>query len=397
MSIIDELNNKKILIWGYGREGKSTENFLLRNCPDAEVEIFEGKRDEINDDDYDLIIKSPGIVMDEENPKYTSQTELFLKEFRNQVIGITGTKGKSTVSAMLYHALKNLLDRKVIFLGNIGEPCMNYFEEITKDTVIVFEMSCHQLAHVDVSPHIALFLNLFEEHLDYYGTMEKYFEAKANITKFQNENDLFYKGDNVPEIKTKAKVTTINRDVERNYKLSVFGEHNNFNAEFVITVISDNFGFSKEEILDTLKSFKGLPHRLEFVGEKEGIKFFDDSISTIPQATVQAITSLPNVKTVLIGGMDRGIDYEFLEDFIKNHDEYNYIFSYESGKRILDEVGEGKGRYFTDDLEKAVKLSKEITPKGSSVVLSPAAASYGYFKNFEHRGEMFKKYSGFED
>ena len=394
MSIISELNNKKILIWGFGREGQSTKYFLERNCPAAEVEVFEGKKEDIPEYKYDLIIKSPGIVMPEDDPKYTSQTELFLSEFRDQVIGITGTKGKSTTSAMLYHALSQLSDRNVIFLGNIGEPCLNYFEEITEDTIIVFEMSCHQLAHVDVSPHIAVFLNLYEEHLDYYGTLEKYFQAKTNITKYQKSGDRFYKGDNVPEIATAATTEVIKRDVIRNYDLPISGEHNSFNAEFVIRIISDTFGFSIEEILNSLKTFKGLPHRLEFAGEKDGISYYDDSISTIPQATIEAISSLPNVKTVLIGGMDRGIDYTILENFINEHDEYNYIFSYDSGKRIYGAINDGENCYYTDDLEKAVELAKQITPAGSSCVLSPASASYGYFKNFEHRGEMFKEYVG---
>ena len=185
MDIISELNGNRILIWGYGREGKATEHFLQRCVKPASVDIFEGKKEEIDEDDYDFIIKSPGIVMNEENPKYTSETELFLQQFRDQVIGITGTKGKSTTSAMLYTVLKACSSRPVLLLGNIGQPCLDYFEEVTEDTIIVYEMSCHQLAHTNVSPHIAIFLNLYEEHLDYYGTVEKYFEAKSHIAAYQ--------------------------------------------------------------------------------------------------------------------------------------------------------------------------------------------------------------------
>ena len=115
-NIQDKLNGKRILIWGYGREGKSTERFLQKCCKPSSVDIFEGKRNEINEDNYDYIFKSPGIVMHEEHPKYTSQTEIFLEAFRDNVIGITGTKGKSTTSSMLYHVLSNCLDRKVISL-----------------------------------------------------------------------------------------------------------------------------------------------------------------------------------------------------------------------------------------------------------------------------------------
>ena len=394
MSIIEDLKDKKILIWGYGREGRATEDFLKRCCRPASVEIFEGKREEINDESFDLVIKSPGIVMEEENPKYTSQTELFLEEFRDQVIGITGTKGKSTTSAMMYHALKECSGRNVVFLGNIGEPCLNYFEEIDKDTIIVFEMSCHQLAHVKVSPHIALFLNLYEEHLDYYKTMDKYFAAKANITRFQKEGDFFFAGDNVPEIETKASKIIISRNAHASFELSVLGEHNEYNAEFVANVAEKCFGISRDKTAVSLKTFTGLPHRLQYIGEKDGIKYYDDSISTIPNAAIQALESIPDAKTIFLGGMDRGINYDVLIDFIKEHREFNYICSYDSGKRIYDAVEGLPGVYYVKELEAAVAFAGEITPEGGACVLSPASASYGYFKNFEHRGEMFRIYAG---
>ena len=160
---MQKFDNKSILIWGYGREGQSTEQFLKRCCKPRSVEIFEGKWEEIDREKYDYIIKSPGIAMEEDDEKVTSQTEIFLESFRDRVIGITGTKGKSTTAAMLYHVLSGS-DRKVIFLGNIGEPCLNHFEEIEEDTAVVFEMSCHQLAHAKISPHIAVFLSGQEEH-----------------------------------------------------------------------------------------------------------------------------------------------------------------------------------------------------------------------------------------
>ena len=119
MDIRRDFDNKNILIWGYGREGQSTEAFLKQYCRPKEITVFEGSREEIDEDKFDLIIKSPGIIMDEDHPKYTSQTEIFLSAFSQNVIGITGTKGKSTTSALLYHVLKNTLKRKVILLGNI--------------------------------------------------------------------------------------------------------------------------------------------------------------------------------------------------------------------------------------------------------------------------------------
>lgn len=390
MGVIENMQDKRILIWGYGREGKSTRQFLKRCCKPALVDVFEGDRKDIDESKYDLIIKSPGIRMDDDDPKYSSQTQMFLEEYRDQVIGITGTKGKSTTSTMLNHVLTRVKGGKVLLLGNIGEPCLDYFDDITPDTVIVFEMSCHQLAHVRVSPHIAVFLNLFEEHLDYYDTMERYFRAKQNITRFQTEDDYFVVGDNVPLIKTRAKVIHMPYDTSGDYNLQILGKHNICNANFVIRIATEIFGLDRDEVIKSLGEFKGLPHRLEYIGERDGIKYYDDSISTIPGATIQALESVPEAYTVLIGGMDRGIDYTLLSDYIRLHPEYRYICSYDSGKRIYETVGDLSYTYYEESLEAAVSLARSITPPGKACILSPASASYGYFKNFEQRGEMFK-------
>ena len=141
-----------------------------------------------------------------------------------------------------------------------------------------------------------------------------------------------------------------------------------------------------------MKHFKGLPHRLEHIGDVNGVAFYDDSISTIPEATISAVKSIPNVQTVLVGGMDRGIKYDVLIDFIRKNPQYQFICMYESGKRIYDAVGTCVQCRYVPDLEPAVAEAKKITAQGNACVLSPAAASYGYFKNFEERGEVFKKY-----
>ena len=238
--------------------------------------------------------------MNEENPKYTSETELFLQQFRDQVIGITGTKGKSTTSAMLYTVLKACSGRPVLLLGNIGQPCLDYFEEVTEDTIIVYEMSCHQLAHTNVSPHIAIFLNLYEEHLDYYGTVEKYFEAKSHIAAYQKSGDYFFVGENVPQIDTKAQRTVLHQPKGVHYELKLAGEHNQYDAQFVERV-AELLGCEKEAVLKSMADFEGLPHRLQYVGTYRGVRYYDDSISTIPEAAINAAMSIPDAKTVLIG------------------------------------------------------------------------------------------------
>lgn len=408
---VDKVNHsfddKRVLIWGYGREGKSSEQFLKNFCNPQSVEIFEGKRDDIDEEKYDIIIKSPGIIMEEDDPKYTSQTEIFLEAYRDNVIGVTGTKGKSTTSALLAHVLEECLDRKVILLGNIGEPCLNYYGEIDKDTIVVFEMSCHQLAHTKISPHIAVLLNLYQEHLDYYGTVEKYHAAKINIMKYQTESDHVYASDQVceqtdnqvPFFASEATKHIIYRMNTPEYELKVLGEHNRINASFVEAIASEQFGIEKAVIRESMKTFGGLSHRLENIGTIDGIDYYDDSISTIPSATISALEAVKNAYSVIIGGLDRGIDYSVLINYIGEHPEYCYIFAYESGKRIYDSVMETfsdkdceKWCFFVEDLEAAVKLAKEKTPVGKACILSPAAASYGYFKNFEHRGAAFVGY-----
>jgi UDP-N-acetylmuramoylalanine--D-glutamate ligase len=386
------LHGKNILIWGYGREGKSTENFLKRQCPDAKVTIFEGVREDIEEDKYDFIVKSPGIVMKEDNPKYTSQTEIFLKKFRNQVVGITGTKGKSTTSSMLYKVLSDCSGKKVILLGNIGKPCLDYYEEVDKDTIVVFEMSCHQLMHTRVSPHVAVFLNLYEEHLDYYGTVEAYFEAKSHVTRYQTAGDYVYLGENVPYIETAARKKIISAKDICHERMHVLGEHNQYNAEFVREIATEVYGCAPEKVDESLAGFEGLPHRLQYVGEYDGVRYYDDSISTIPEAAISAADSIPDIQTILIGGMDRGINYDILVDFIKARTDLKFICAYESGRRIYDAVGESEHCFYVNDLKDAVDYAKQITDKGKACVLSPAAASYGYFKNFEERGDAFQSY-----
>lgn len=394
MSVVDRFAGKRILIWGYGREGKSTENFLNRCCKPASVEVFEGKREDIAEDKYDYIFKSPGIVMEEDNPKYTSQTQIFMEEYGKQTIGITGTKGKSTTSSLLYTVLNSCSGYETLLMGNIGLPCLDYFDHISEDTIVVFELSCHQLAHLTVSPHIAIFLNLYEDHLDYYGTMDKYYTAKTHVSTNQGAEDYLYMGDNVPVFDTKAEKTVISPDNVGEYELSIEGKHNQFNAEFVYKIATDRYGCEDAAVRSALKSFTGLAHRLQKVATVDEVDYYDDSISTIPQATISAATSLKNAKTLLIGGMDRGIDYTVLEEFIPEHSEFIYICMYESGKRIYDAlrkngVAEDYPLYYVENLEDAVAKAKEITPKGYACVLSPAAASYGYFKNFEERGDVF--------
>ncbi len=394
MDIIEYLNGKRILIWGYGREGKSTESFLTTYCSSALIEVYEGDRAGIDEEKYDVIIKSPGIPMLEYHPKYTSQTELFLGQFKNQVIGVTGTKGKSTTSTMLHHVLSACSGKKTLLLGNIGKPCLDYYGEMTEDTIAVFELSCHQLFHTKVSPHVAVLLNIFEEHLDYYKTMERYVAAKHAIAKYQEPEDFLFVGAGVDlsGVEAKGRRTVIAPVTEKKYELKILGEQNQYNAEFVYRIATEVYGCAPDAVRTALAEVGNLPHRLEFIGEKDGVRYYDDSIATIPEAVICAVAAIERVQTIIIGGMDRGIDYSVLEKFIRENEQYTYIFMYDTGKRIYGALEPRKNYFLVEDLEAAVKTAKGATAEGMACVMSPAAPSYGVFKNFEERGDKFREY-----
>ncbi len=407
MSVEEFFQDKKIMIWGYGREGKSTEKWLETHCKPLKTEVFEGKPEEMLEgaaDDFDVIIKSPGIVWppkgaDPEkvrpiSDKITSQTEVFIRQFKDKTIGITGTKGKSTTASMMAHVLSDLSGKKVILAGNIGLPCLDYYDEACGDALVVLELSCHQLKDAKTAPSVSIFLDLYEEHLDYYGTMDAYFTAKSHIVSRQAEGDRAYIGENVPAIGSASKQIRVvpTEDDLKDIELNLYGEHNRINAYFVMKICMDEYGMKKEDVLKSLRTFEALPHRMKKIGTYAGIDWYDDSISTIPEAAISALESIPGAETVLIGGMDRGISYTLLEDFIREHREYKYICMYATGERIVKELGtELPGVYYEPDLEGAVKKAFEVTEEGKGCVMSPAAASYGYFKNFEERGDRFKE------
>lgn len=197
------VTGRHVLILGFGREGRSTLNRLLQAGTCASLTIADQNKVDPGDpsirilsgpsymdtlDDYDMVFKSPGIVLPKDPSEYgcliTSQMEFFFTAYRERIIGITGTKGKSTVTTMLYHILKEN-GRDVVLAGNIGIPAFDILEEIHEETQIICELSCHQLEYLDVSPHIAVLLNIHEEHLDHYGSMKNYIHAKQQIYRHQ--------------------------------------------------------------------------------------------------------------------------------------------------------------------------------------------------------------------
>lgn len=442
--IYNFLEDKKILILGYSREGKSTYNFIRNRFKNLKIYILDyNKIDKIEDekvevfcdDDYasyfdkfDVIIKSPGVsikreVYEKYKEKIVSQTSLFLEFSKNKIIGVTGTKGKSTTSSLIHHIFTNCnLNSKLV--GNIGNPILSEISGIKDDTIVVCEMSSHQLQYVTRSPKIAVLLNIYEEHLDYYESYEEYIYSKENIYRFQNSDDLiiynsmldsvnvgnilsigqrrlpiYINNDSILEdsyINIKESEIVFSLDYKKNtirideIHTKLKGKHNLYNIAVAIAVANE-LNLSLEDILKAISSFNGLEHRLEYVGKFDDISYYNDSIATIPEATICAIESLVNVDTVIIGGKDRGVNYNELINFLKKSDLKNVILIAESGKRIYESIEKYESKYvYFETLELAINHAKSVTRKGGICLLSPAAASYGYYKNFEERGNIFK-------
>jgi len=420
--MINNLKNKSICILGYGKEGKSTYNYLTKHGI-TNIKVHDKVTQEVDGvygddclnglDKYDIIIKSPGVVLKDIDitnikDKLTSELELLLEYSKCNIIGITGSKGKSTTTSLIYEMLKsNGLD--TYLLGNIGIPIFDYLDDFKEDSYLVIEMAALQLEYVKHSPHIAVVTNFYEEHLDFFGTLDNYYKAKLNIIKYQTNNDYAVITDN------KALVTAINKanyqtninqvslnnivndyinfDGENIYNInnrrSIIGNHNLLNILCAFKV-AKILNLNIDKCIEALTNFKSLPHRMELVGTYDGITYYDDAIATIPEATVDCIDALKNVDTLITGGKDRGIDYDILINYLNNSNVSNVICMPDTGYRIADKIN--KNIYKTETLEEAVEIAKKVTKKGYICLLSPSAASYNQFKNYEEKGNYFQKY-----
>ena len=415
-SICRRLNGKRILIAGFGREGKSTLRFLQKYMPDAIVGIADRNESAFQDvdkekyslyfgddylkasSDYDVVIKTPGISVkdvDIDFSKITSQTDLFLEAYHNQVIGVTGTKGKSTTSTLIYHLLKES-GNDVILAGNIGIPILDCVDDIKARTIVVYELSAHQLQFINKSPRVGILLNVFEEHLDHFGTFEKYKEAKINVLRYMSDDDVAVVNNNLYKSTVAHCIDFENADFD-DYDINwdeipLLGEHNRRNVKAALCACK-SYGLSLESLVPHLYTFKSLEHRQEFVGIFKGVKFYNDSISTIPQATIAALKTIKNVNFLLLGGFDRGIDYEPLVTYLKENTLPYILITGQAGQAIktkLHAAGYNGNILEYTDMQSAFEIIKRLAKSGDVCLLSPAAASYDRYKNFEERGRVFK-------
>lgn len=429
------------------REGLSTTEFLLEHLPEAKITVSDQKDlsqldetwtsllkqnqhllflkpEQANQEKFDVVFKTPGIPhkiltkvykLNFQETKLYSNTQLFfdlLSEFKTKplTIGITGTKGKSTTTSMIYHVLKNNLDN-VYLAGNIGVPPLRLLEKAdpNEQNTFVLEMSCHQLADLKTSPHFAVVLDISPDHLDYYPTFEDYFQAKTAICRYQKTDDLvFFNGDS----KTARKMAELSQGKHYHFSLKdtdlvsfikqtaskLVGEHNIYNTMPAV-LIARQLKIDEQKIADSISSFTPVNHRLEHVATHNGVKYYDDSASSAPEATVAALHAFADKKIVLIaGGSEKGVEFDHLaEEIIKADLRYLILFP-TTGEKILRSILEidpnghlSTNHYFANSMAEAIARAHEVAKEEDVVLLSPACASYNMFKNYEDRGNQFKQ------
>ena len=442
--LVKFFENKKVLVLGFGVEGKSTYKFIRKHLKeqiiyiadknenllslnkelqeDKNIVLITGENYLSNLNEYDIIMKTPGITfkdIDISNikDKIYSELELLLMVDSKNMIGITGTKGKSTTTTLIYNVIKNQKDNTYL-VGNIGIPIFDELENFDDDTTVVVEMSSHQLEFTNISPHIGIILNLYQDHLDHAGSVKHYHECKMHMFDYQKENDIaIYCEDNenlrnimnekdyhqkIFKVKKEYDDEAVSLKDNKVYynnevlyiddgKRKLLGDHNLENI-MVVMLVAKLLDLDLVKAKEVIDSFEGLEHRLELVGKYNDIIFYNDTIATIPEATISGIKALKNVNTLIFGGMDRGIDYKPLEDYLRSSNVDNLICMPSTGtkvgKLLLDT---DKNIIFVDTLEEAVKKAKEVTKKDMICLLSPSAPSYEYFKNYIEKGNKYKE------
>lgn len=457
---LTDLEKPSLLILGLGQEGVATYSFLRKLFPEKPLVIadqipFEtlssGLQDLLTQDqkterrfgvDYlqgldqiDIIIKSPGVPPSlpalsqarMSGAKITSHTELFFANCPGRIIGITGTKGKSTTASLLYQILARAgLDAHLV--GNIGNPPLSLLEYSKSTSRYVFELSSYQLEGLSLSPHLAVLLNVVPEHLDYHGDWTAYVEAKKNITRYQTKADfLIYNAMyEIPRsLAASSKATIFPFSIKESKQPGCFIEKENicysvaqgeqqfvlpvsevpllgeFNLHNVLAAVSAGrlVGASTQNITEAIRSFQPLEHRFELVGTISGITFYNASIATVPEATIEHIKTLgEKVSTLIAGGYDRRLFFYGLASAILQSQIKTLILFPTTGKRIWDAIrkADTTGQalpqvFFVETMDEAVTLAYRYTEPGGICLHSPASPSFGVFRNYRERGEAFKR------
>ena len=399
-------------------------------------------------EDFETLFRTPGLpffhpkiqAAKKSGVEISSQTKLFFELCPCPIIGVTGTKGKGTTVTLISEILKRKLEMRNgkcensstshishltshIFLGgNIGNPPIDFLEKLTPQDIVVLELSSFQLQDLDKSPHISVILDIKVDHLDYHRDEAEYIEAKRNIVRFQLKDDFaIINADYLTSIEfatlTPAKIYWFSRrksidegvwlspqkeiilrindkdiPIAKTSAVLLRGEHNleNISAAILASYLA---GADISSIQKVVKDFKGLEHRLEFVKSFQGIHFYNDSFSTTPDTTIAAIRSFKEPIILLCGGSEKNADYKNLGEVISQSSVKTLISIGKTGAKIIAEVKNPQIKKIADTktMAKAVDLAISLAKEDDVILLSPASASFDNFKNYQDRGEIFKK------
>lgn len=403
------LDGARVVIWGTGKEGRAAEHFVRTHWQPQSITFVDESahadaavittpaaiEDAIK---YaDVVIKSPGVSLYHpalRNANVTSLLNLWWsKRPSGKTVCITGTKGKSTTSALLTHVL-NAMEHRAAVLGNIGVPVT---EAPSGMEYLVLEMSSYQAADFAGHADIAAVTSLYPEHLNWHGDLETYYRDKLNLLAHAAVKIVHPQVGAVRADLPKDSVycTDAAADMVPNEYLR--RTHNLSNVGVVLAVVKA-LGFDEAEALAAMKDFKGLAHRQQEIGERDGVLFVDDSIATTPQAAIAAMEVYNGRSVTLIaGGYDRGIDYGPLVEYVAARGVHAVVALGPSGKRIADGLAEAgyRNSVLATDMGSAMAAARKVTPAGGVVLLSPAAPSFGLFKDYIERGHAFAAAAGF--
>ena len=436
---IADLAGRRIAVWGYGREGKAAVAAIRARLPNQPVTVFcsDAEAVEVSVDTvsaavstppdaaalsaFDIVIKSPGIsayrpeILEAQHngTHFTSGTALWFAEHPDaRVIAVTGTKGKSTVSALIAHFLRALGHRTAL-AGNIGLPLLDLLDPPTLPDAWVVELSSFQTG--EAGPlELGVVVSLAEEHLDWHGTRERYIADKLKLAEVSRtllvdaETPLLMQRTTVHRRRETFGNATgwhaadgwIMRGDERVFdiaSLPLHGAHNAHNACAALAAI-ELLGFEARAAAPSLAAFKPLPHRLTSLGTRDGIEWIDDSISTTPDAALAALESLRGrAVTLILGGHDRGLEWEGFARALRVHAPHAVVAQGAAGPRIAHTLRNAALACTVEeavDLATAVAYAKKTTPRGGVVLLSPGAPSFDQFKNYAERGRAFARMAG---
>ena len=372
-----------------------------------------GGHDLVDFKDKDLIIKSAGVPLDsiyiEEARKNKIPVEmdasLFAKLTDATLVGITGSKGKSTVTHLLYEIIKNS-GRRVHLGGNVrGLATLPLLKKTKKGDVVVLELDSWQLqgfGESRLSPSLSIFTSFFPDHLNYYkGSMEAYFKDKENIYKYQKENDhlLLTKevkgaikkyGGGIPKAK---EIVFSERDVPKNWKIKLLGLHNKINVAGAI-LAARLLLVPEKSIKKTVESFSGVPGRMEVVATKKGITYYNDTAATAPNAAALSIKTLGGKKNIILlgGGADKNADYKDFVVAMKGRVKKAILFAGTGTDKVVELLPKNFPHSIVGSMKEAFTEVQKVAKQGDIVLLSPAAASFGIFKNEFDRGDQFVRF-----